>query len=128
MQTTKRRFLIALEWQHDSPFNVPQIQRGQSDSNHRTTKEMTRLSLLAVVAALITSGCAFNKVTMRDGPKETTVRTYAFWPATGSVTSQKVSNAKTTMSVGQTGLEQQGGGTNVVEALKAIDSILSRIP
>jgi hypothetical protein len=84
---------------------------------------------------MLTAGCAYNRPVMRTEARttngvvtltETSVRTFALWPATSALDAQKVSNGKT-QSVGTTGLEQQGGGTNLVEALKALDSILGKI-
>jgi len=91
--------------------------------------------ILVAVSLLLVSGCAYNRPTIRTETKstngtvtisETSARTFAVWPATSTVERQKLSNGKT-QSIGTDGLEQQGGGTNLVEALKAIDSILGRI-
>lgn len=91
--------------------------------------------LLVPLVLLLTAGCAYNRPVMRMETRatngvvsltETSVRTFALWPATSTVDAQKVANGKT-QTVGTTGLEQQGGGTNLVEALKALDSILGKI-
>jgi hypothetical protein len=85
-------------------------------------------------------GCAFNRPHLREtivrsgiGTNEviTTTRDmwltgYAIWPATQQMEKQKATLGKT-FSVGTTGLDQEGGGTNMVEALRTIDSILGKI-
>jgi hypothetical protein len=92
--------------------------------------------LFAALALLLTAGCAYNRPSMRTEERatngvvrvsETSVQTFAIWPATSQLESQRVSNASKTQSVGTVGLDQQGGGTNLVEALKALDSILGKI-
>ena len=92
--------------------------------------------LLGAVSVLLTAGCAYNRPVLRSETHgtngvvtvaETSVRTFALWPATSALEAQKVSNGAKTQSVGTTGLNQQGGGTNLVEALKALDSILGKI-
>jgi len=90
------------------------------------------LSILLAGAA----GCAFNRprfsetiINPTNGVttiRTLTVPTWVVWPATSSLEKQRVSLGKT-FSVGTTGLEQESGGTNVVEALRAIDSILGKI-
>lgn len=91
--------------------------------------------LFAVLGVLLTAGCAYNRPTIRTSTtstngtvtiSETSARTFAVWPATSTVERQKLSNGKT-QSIGTDGLDQQGGGTNLVEALKALDSILGKI-
>ena len=92
--------------------------------------------MAATAAGLLTlCGCAFNKPfvltqeTSTNGVvtlKRTSSVTFALWPATSLLERQKLGNGKT-QSIGTDGLEQSGGGTNLVEALKALDSILSRI-
>lgn len=89
----------------------------------------------ALSALVLLSGCAFNKPlvltqeTSTNGIvtiKRTSSVTFALWPATSLLERQKLGNGRT-QSIGTDGLEQQGGGTNIVEALKALDSILSKI-
>jgi hypothetical protein len=48
------------------------------------------------------------------------------WPATSELARQRISNGKT-QSIGTEGLNQDGGGTNVTDALRSLDSILSKI-
>lgn len=85
--------------------------------------------------ALLLVGCALNRplltetIVAKDGTSTTrTLRMSSFvvWPATSSLDKQRASIGKT-MSAGTQGLEEQSGGTNVVEALKALDSILGRV-
>ena len=93
------------------------------------------LLILVPVSVILTAGCAYNRPTIRTESRatngtvtisETSARTFAVWPATSTVDRQKLSNGKT-QSIGTDGLDQQGGGTNLVEALKALDSILGKI-
>lgn len=51
---------------------------------------------------------------------------FAIWPAGQTVDKQRASIGKT-VSAGMVDVNQDGGGTNVVEALRAIDSILGKI-
>ena len=92
--------------------------------------------ILAAFSCLITAGCAYNRPVLRSETRstngvvtvaETSVRTFALWPATSELVKQRVSNGAKSQSVGTEGLDQQGGGTNLVEALKALDSILGKI-
>jgi hypothetical protein len=91
--------------------------------------------ILLLAAVLTCAGCAFNRphltetIISPDGTKtvrELIVPSWVLWPATSSLEKQRVSLGKT-FSVGTSGLEQESGGTNVVEALRAIDSILGKI-
>ena len=93
------------------------------------------LILLIPLCLMLTAGCAYNRPTIRTETRttngfvslsETSARTFAVWPATSTVDRQRLSNGKT-QSVGTEGLAQEGGGTNLVEALKALDSILGKI-
>lgn len=95
---------------------------------------MNQLPILTVLA-LALCGCAFNRPnysetsTSTNGTvtvKRLSVPTWALWPATTSMEKQRVSIGKT-MSVGTVGLQEDSGGTNVIEALRAIDSIVGRI-
>jgi hypothetical protein len=52
--------------------------------------------------------------------------TYALWPASQTIDKQRGSLGKT-FSVGTLGMNEQTGGTNVVEVLKQIDSIISHL-
>jgi hypothetical protein len=85
---------------------------------------------------LLLCGCAFNRphfretVTSTNGTvtvRELTVPTWALWPATASLDRQRASLGRT-FSLGQSGLEQDGGGsTNALETLKALDAILGKV-
>jgi len=55
-----------------------------------------------------------------------TMRSYVVWPASSSLETQRASLGKT-LSVGTAGLGQEGGGTNVVAALREINSILDKL-
>jgi hypothetical protein len=81
------------------------------------------------------SGCAVNRpefverTTMTNGvvvERRLTVSSWTIWPATSEIGKQRASLGKT-FSLGQADIEQSGGGTNVVEALKTIDSIIRRL-
>lgn len=93
---------------------------------------MKFLPLLAMLATL--SGCAYSRphiiVTTIDTNGVTTISQlrltlFAVWPATQTMEKQRGSIGKT-LSLGTVGAEQETGGTNMVEALKHIDSILSK--
>ena len=90
------------------------------------------ISILAVVAL---SGCSMNRpflstsITKPDGTvekQELKLTTFALWPATTDLAKQRATLGKT-LSVGTEGLREEGGGTNMVEALKALDSILGKV-
>lgn len=94
-----------------------------------------QLFILALFVGFV-SGCAFNRPNYSEtiiNPTNgvTTIRrlsvpTWALWPATTELGKQRVSIGKT-ISVGTFQLTEDGGATNMVEALKAIDSILGKI-
>lgn len=88
---------------------------------------------------LLLTGCALNRPRLSERITTTgtngvvtvnervlKVTSFALWPAHTELERQTASVGKT-LSTGTTGLTQEGGGTNVVEALKALDSILGRI-
>ena len=85
---------------------------------------------------LLLTGCAYTRphlieVTTNPANGQVTRRElwlsgYAVWPASQIVEKQRASIGKT-LSAGMVELNQDGGGTNMVEALKAIDSILRTI-
>ena len=90
---------------------------------------------LSIVAICVASGCAINRplltetITSTNGivtTRSLRMTSYTLWPATSSLDKQRASIGKT-MSAGTAGLDQESGGTNVVDALRAIDSILGRI-
>ena len=94
---------------------------------------MKTLLLLLVVACL--SGCVISRpyiketTTTPDGSiivREMRLTSFAIWPASQSVDKQRASVGKT-WSLGAAGIDQESGGTNVVDALRAIDSILSKL-
>ena len=93
------------------------------------------LPLLSVLT-LFASGCVLNrpKLTERTvgtngvvSEKSMKVTSFVMWPATERVANQRASISAKTMSTGVGSLEQEGGGTNMVEALKSLDSILGKI-
>ena len=55
------------------------------------------------------------------------VPTIAIWPATSEMAKQKASLSQKTFTLGTEGLKEEGGGTNMVEALKMLDSILGKV-
>lgn len=59
--------------------------------------------------------------------RELRMTTYAIWPATATMDKQHATMGKY-LSVNTTGLQESTGGTNVVEALKQIDSIIQHLP
>lgn len=93
---------------------------------------MKTLSLLLV--AVILTGCALNRPRLTErtvnptngvvSEKTMKVTSFVLWPAKESVANQKASITKATMSTGVGSLDQEGGGTNVVEALKEAKEIL----
>lgn len=99
-------------------------------------KLATVLALLFGFACVLSScGCAYSRphiiVTTIDTNGVTTISQlrltlFAVWPATQTMEKQRGSIGKT-LSLGTVGSEQYTGGTNVVEALKAIDSILGKL-
>ena len=93
----------------------------------------TLLSLL--ILALLSSACVVSRplaieTTVGTNGVQVTRRlsltTVAIWPATTTVEKQRASLGKT-LSLGQVNLSEDTGGTNVVEALRAIDSILGKV-
>jgi hypothetical protein len=91
--------------------------------------------ILLLLATACLSGCVISRpyiketTTTPDGSiivREMRLTSFAIWPASQSVDKQRASVGKT-WSLGAVGIEQEGGGTNVVEALRAIDSILGKI-
>lgn len=96
---------------------------------------MKALALLFPVALALGCGCALNRPFLTETTTGTNgvtttrtlkVTTLALWPATTTLERQKATLGKT-LGLGTEGLKEDGGGTNVVEALRAIDSILGRI-
>jgi hypothetical protein len=93
--------------------------------------------LAAIFSLLFVNGCAIKSNnlsyvrTMPDGTREehtlrTTVK--AAWPASTEVSKSKDGvSSKGALSSGSDSISQEAGGTNVVDALKALDSILSKI-
>ncbi len=96
---------------------------------------LSRFLALGLLLALSATGCAYNRPSLTETITGTngiittrtlTMRSYVVWPATSALEKQKATIGKT-MGVGTEGLGQEGGGTNVVEALRAIDSILGKL-
>ena len=85
---------------------------------------------------VLCSGCAYNRPALYERTFDTnglivterrlTMRSYVVWPASSSLETQRASLGKT-LSVGTAGLGQEGGGTNVVAALREINSILDKL-
>lgn len=91
-------------------------------------------TIIALIAAAL-CGCAVNRPiiterTIEPGgavtEKTLKLMSFAIWPATQTIDKQRMSLGKT-FSVGQSQFEQETSGTNIVEALRAIDSILGKI-
>ena len=96
---------------------------------------MTNIISLILILLATCVGCALNRpaltetITGTNGVTTTRslkVTTFALWPATTSLEKQRVTIGKT-LGVGMEGLQADGGGTNAVEALRSIDSILGKI-
>lgn len=94
---------------------------------------MKTLALIGIAICFV--GCAINrpyiaeKSTGTNGVvNERIVKStsLALWPATTELSKQRVSAGKT-LTVGTDGLSETTGGTNVVDALRALDSILGKI-
>ena len=90
----------------------------------------------ALGLSALCSGCASNHTILTREVTDTngvvTVsrsdnHSLALWPATGEVDRQRIANTPHGQSIGVEGLSQQGGGSNVVEALRSLDSILGKI-
>jgi len=92
-----------------------------------------------IATALAMAGCALNRPRLSERTTTTStngavtvqertlkVTSFALWPAHTELERQTASVGKT-LSTGTSGLIQEGGGTNVVEALKSLDSILGKI-
>ena len=90
---------------------------------------LTRLCVLGCAFALLAvAGCAMTHqtVTRADG-EQTESRVYAVWPATTTLATAGAKQSKTTQSIGLSGAELDGGGTNLVEALKEARQIIQTV-
>lgn len=94
-------------------------------------KKLLCLSALTLAIA----GCAVHRPLLLTETQGTngvvtkqrlSMATWALWPATTEIAKQKASVGKT-LSLGVEGLREDGGGTNMTEALKHLDSILGKI-
>jgi hypothetical protein len=96
------------------------------------------LILAAALVAFVAwfgAGCAVNRpeflerTTGTNGvtsERRLTVSTWSLWPASTDLAKQKASLGKT-FTLGTSELGQDSGGTNVVETLRALDSILGKV-
>lgn len=84
---------------------------------------------------LLCSGCAITRphvvetTTTTNGVisrRELWLSSFAVWPGSQLIAKERASAGKT-LSAGFTDAQQEGGGTNLVDALKAIDSILGKL-
>lgn len=84
---------------------------------------------------LAATGCAVNRpefverTTGTNGvvtERRLVVPSWSLWPASQSIASQRASLGRT-FTLGTTDAAQDSGGTNVVESLRALDSILGKI-
>ncbi|KAB2669835.1 MAG: hypothetical protein DVB31_05455 [Verrucomicrobia bacterium] len=93
-------------------------------------------SFVAVNLGLIwLSGCALNSPTITETTRSGTngtetarvlrVRSWALWPATADIATQKATLGKT-FSVGTTGEHLDSGGTNVTETLVQLNRLLGK--
>jgi len=90
---------------------------------------------LSYLILLTLCGCVVNRPVLIEREYSTNglvrerimrVQSFALWPASQQIDRQRASLGKT-LSLGQSAMEQEGGGTNVVEALRALDSILGKV-
>lgn len=96
----------------------------------------TATALLVVGLGLLVGGCSINNPKFYSETRGTngvveirrlSVPTMALWPATTDLAKQKAGLSTKTFSLGTDGLQADGGGTNMVEALRSLDSILGKI-
>lgn len=107
-----------------------------------TPKQLAKLAAalwilaLAVIAFLGLTGCAMNNPKFISETHSTngvveirklSVPTFAIWPATTDLAKQRATLGQKSFSLGTDGLKEESGGTNMVEALKALDSILGKV-
>ncbi len=94
-----------------------------------------RFILLTLVIVNLLCGCAFNRPNYTRTTYSTngimtveklSVPTYAIWPATTELGKQRVSIGKT-ISVGTSGLSEDGGSTNIAEAFKALADLVRAV-
>jgi hypothetical protein len=81
------------------------------------------------------TGCALNRPLLTETIVTTNgvittrslrMSSFVLWPATTSLDKQRASIGKT-LSAGTTGLEESSGGTNLVDVLRVLDSMLGKI-
>lgn len=109
-------------------------------AEHDEQQERIQRWLIWLVAGAILvimfSGCAFNRPNFKESVAGTngtvttralSVPTWALWPATSALTSQKASLGKT-FSVGTSELTQEAQSTNAVEALREMRRIFEALP
>lgn len=91
---------------------------------------------ISAILILALSGCAMNnpkfvvETHSTNGVVEIrklSVPTFAIWPATTDLAKQRATLGQKSFSLGTDGLKEESGGTNMVEALKALDSILGKM-
>ena len=97
---------------------------------------MTTMKILRFIPLLALCGCALTRphvVSIETGTngvmlsrKEIWLPAFVIWPANQNIDRQRASIGKT-LSAGVTDAEQQGGGTNLVDALRAIGGILGNL-
>lgn len=93
-----------------------------------------------MVIAIVTAGCGSAKMRVKNQTETVfengirVIQTKEIWTASRSLfdnsqTADKirVSNSEKSQSVGLSGFENTSSGTNAVEALKSIDSILGKL-
>ena len=82
---------------------------------------LTRPHVVETTATTYAAGA--TNITVR---KEIWLPAFVVWPANQTLEKQRGSIGKT-VSAGFTDANQDGGGTNMVESLKALDSIIGKI-
>ncbi len=92
----------------------------------------TTHNLLLSLNLLLLAGCASvtTELTVidKDGASRTTItKAREFFDAKNNLTKWKTSNTEKSQSTGLEGLDASATGTNVVEGLKYVDSIVGKL-
>lgn len=108
---------------------APGVRSPRSQLLNSTMKR--RYAQLFLLPALCLSSCAYNnprftEVTTNGTVRTLSVRTFAIWPATTQIEKQRASLGKT-FSLGQSGINEDGGSTNLAATLDALTRLLQQI-
>jgi hypothetical protein len=116
-----------------SPLCRASARRSHPKSEHKSAARFFAAALAASLCLL--TGCAVNRPVLTERVIATngvitertlTMTSFVIWPATSSLDKQRASIGKT-MSAGTSGLMEEGGGTNVVEALRELNSMVGKV-